>query len=658
MSKFVARLGIIALNDSTISGSLVVTNGVTGSLSGTSSWASSAVSSSYAISASAAVSAASATSASYALNATNAVNATSATSASYAVSASAAVSAASATSASYSISSSAAVSAASATSASYALNSTNATSATSATSASYALNSTNAVNATNAINATSALTASSADTFTVRGTLTAQTLVVQTITSSIDFVTGSTRFGSVVGNTHQFTGSVSISGSLSVNGVSAVTGTGNTNYLPKFTGTSALGNSQIIDDGTSVNIGGVVSSVRTLTVGKDLTGNAAMGITSNGLVKSTTTTSATYFRSTATAEAGVSILNLNHFWAAQGSVSTAVITNQYGFRVNSGLTGATNNYGFYGDIASGTGRWNLYMNGTALNYMNGALLIGTTTDNGARLQVAGKITSTAGGTDGGEIRLANSGGGSTWYWAARTTGLNLGELAAADGRIFIANGGNVGIGTNNPSNKLSVREEGAGGIAVIDVRGGASGGAGAIAISGNGTTIISTSFDLIQNSGGAYVLHRDNNPLILGINNTERMRITSGGEVYIAGTTDQGAYNLQCNGTGVWGAGAYVNGSDVRLKENITDIDEGLSLVEKMKPVSFNYKIGYSQDRSVQTGFIAQDLLEVFKDKNYLEGLVQQGPTYYNVAYQNIIPILVKAIQELKAEIGQLKAAQ
>lgn len=63
--------------------------------------------------------------------------------------------------------------------------------------------------------AMSAVTASYADNFTVKGTLTAQTLVVQTITSSVDFVTGSTRFGSLSSNTHVFTGSVSVSGSIS-----------------------------------------------------------------------------------------------------------------------------------------------------------------------------------------------------------------------------------------------------------------------------------------------------------------------------------------------------------------------------------------------------------------------------------------------------------
>jgi len=70
--------------------------------------------------------------------------------------------------------------------------------------------------------ASQAATASSADNFTVRGTLTAQTIVAQTITSSTDFVTGSTRFGSLSTNTHQFTGSVSVTGSLDVNGTARV----------------------------------------------------------------------------------------------------------------------------------------------------------------------------------------------------------------------------------------------------------------------------------------------------------------------------------------------------------------------------------------------------------------------------------------------------
>ena len=63
-----------------------------------------------------------------------------------------------------------------------------------------------------------AATASSANDFLVRGTLTAQTIVAQVITSSTEFITGSTKFGSLLSNNHQFTGSVSVTGSLTING--------------------------------------------------------------------------------------------------------------------------------------------------------------------------------------------------------------------------------------------------------------------------------------------------------------------------------------------------------------------------------------------------------------------------------------------------------
>jgi hypothetical protein len=72
--------------------------------------------------------------------------------------------------------------------------------------------------AQSASNAVAAATASFANAFTVASTLTAQTLVVQTITSSVDFVTGSTRFGSLLANTHTFTGSVLVSGSVTSQG--------------------------------------------------------------------------------------------------------------------------------------------------------------------------------------------------------------------------------------------------------------------------------------------------------------------------------------------------------------------------------------------------------------------------------------------------------
>ena len=211
--------------------------------------------------------------------------------------------------------------------------------------------------------------------------------------------------------------------------------------------------------------------------------------------------------------------------------------------------------------------------------------------------------------------------------------------STATERMRITNAGNVGIGSTNPVSAANFN--------ILTINGSTG---GAVYFQNNTTN----KFRGLCDAGAAYLLAMSSTPLILGADDAEKMRITTGGEVYIAGTTDQGAYNLQCNGTGVWGAGAYVNGSDQRLKENIQPLDSGLDVVEKLNPVTFQYKEDYSKDTGIQPGFIAQDLQLALEGKDYLNGVVQAGPTYLNVAYQNLIPILAKAIQELK----QLSDAQ
>jgi hypothetical protein len=93
--------------------------------------------------------------------------------------------------------------------------------------------------AQSASNAVSAATASFANAFTVAGTLTAQTLVVQTITSSVSFITGSTKFGSIIDNTHQFTGSLYITGSVGINAASSFrfNGVGDTSHAVGYDST-------------------------------------------------------------------------------------------------------------------------------------------------------------------------------------------------------------------------------------------------------------------------------------------------------------------------------------------------------------------------------------------------------------------------------------
>jgi hypothetical protein len=209
--------------------------------------------------------------------------------------------------------------------------------------------------------------------------------------------------------------------------------------------------------------------------------------------------------------------------------------------------------------------------------------------------------------------------------------------------------GNVGIGTSSPAQKLHVQSSGNTFLRIEDTL--ANGYNAATLYANDQRTFRVGVLGTVGGfTNGALIVYDETAA-------TYRMAISAGGEVYIAGTSDQGAYNLQCNGTGVWGAGAYVNGSDERIKENITPIVSGLDVVTKLNPVTYRYKESWSKDRNIQPGFIAQEMLVAMEGKDYVDGVVMQGgaESYYSVAYQNVIPLLTKAIQEQQAMIEELK---
>jgi hypothetical protein len=90
---------------------------------------------------------------------------------------------------------------------------------------------------------------------TVTGQVIAQTLNVQQVTSSIIYSSGSNVFGNSLANTQQFTGSMSVTGSLSVNNTPAVLGSGTTNYLAKFTTAGTVGRAIGIFESAMGNVG-------------------------------------------------------------------------------------------------------------------------------------------------------------------------------------------------------------------------------------------------------------------------------------------------------------------------------------------------------------------------------------------------------------------
>ena len=136
---------------------------------------------------------------------------------------------------------------------------------------------------------------------------------------------------------------------------------------PTFTGSVGIGNAA--GGNSRLNINGTYTSS---TVD-------CLPVHCNGTIPSTTVSpgEAQIFRSAVSTEAASFTLpNWTHYYANQGTIGAgSSVTNQFGFRAAGGIIGATNNYGFYSDIASGSGRWNFYANGTAQNYFGGQVLV-------------------------------------------------------------------------------------------------------------------------------------------------------------------------------------------------------------------------------------------------------------------------------------------
>jgi len=113
---------------------------------------------------------------------------------------------------------------------------------------------------------------------TATGTIVAQTLVVQTITSSVDFVTGSAKFGSTTGNTHQFTGSLLVSGSSAFTGSITANGEIKSKVSTNYGGFVA-------DNGNTATIGGGFYSIQSFGSARGLfaVAGAISGTTDNNV---------------------------------------------------------------------------------------------------------------------------------------------------------------------------------------------------------------------------------------------------------------------------------------------------------------------------------------------------------------------------------------
>jgi hypothetical protein len=252
--------------------------------------------------------------------------------------------------------------------------------------------------------------------------------------------------------------------------------------------------------------------------------------------------------------------------------------------------------------------------------------------------------------------------------------------------VTMLSNGNVGINTSAPQGGAGANDR------TLSINSGA-GAASFLTGMVNGTK-----FSTLFTSSGSVALetHADI-PLLLSTNNSEKVRITSAGRVFV-NQTDLSAYadgKLSVFGEGAvpaatfknagnfqftasfWNAGAgggtqilcqfvwgsspgvvgnitsngssvsYNTTSDYRLKEDLKTI-KGLEIVNKIKVYDYKWK---SQD-SRMDGVLAHELAEVLP---YAVSGIKDGEQMQGVDYSKIVPVMVQAIKDLKAELDTLK---
>lgn len=228
-----------------------------------------------------------------------------------------------------------------------------------------------------------------------------------------------------------------------------------------------------------------------------------------------------------------------------------------------------------------------------------------------KLDVRGVIASIgASGVNG--VVLGDYGATAGTFSIAAVTGRALkftDDYAGAE-RMRISSAGNVGIGTNNPTNKLEV--------------------AGDIRLASGGDLKISAAV-----SGNDMALYNENGDLYFN-NGTQRMFLSAAGNLAVGN-------NITAGGD-ITATGNVTAYSDARLKTDITRIEGALDKIEKLAGYTFT-RVD-SGER--QTGLLAQDVQAVLPEA------VVEGE-YLSVAYGNMLGLVVEAINELRAELTALK---
>jgi hypothetical protein len=200
--------------------------------------------------------------------------------------------------------------------------------------------------------------------------------------------------------------------------------------------------------------------------------------------------------------------------------------------------------------------------------------------------------------------------------------------------------GNVGIGTSNPANQMEVVGPASANPVTLTIAN--RGGFGSAALE------FVSDYGLANQWRPGYIKSNDSSGF------------TGALEFYTNGTSGTSKYGSVKgfevrNGLAYTATGSVSSFSDARLKKDIIPFTEGLSVIQKIKPVSFFYneKAPFATDRQ-QIGVIAQELETVapyLVDKVASEGYADLR----SVNNQAYVFLLINAVKEQQSQIEQQK---
>ena len=188
-----------------------------------------------------------------------------------------------------------------------------------------------------------------------------------------------------------------------------------------------------------------------------------------------------------------------------------------------------------------------------------------------------------------------------------------------------------------------------GATASLNFNGGVGAGDGSISASNrldvysSNTRFNGTNFGIYSGSTPKFTVNSSGSVSIGALPPTLKLSVTDNATTNVA--VFNGLGSTQC--TVVTGTGLSCS-SDVRLKKNVASLDPALSLINQLRPVTYQWKDG---TLDTQSGFIAQEVEVV------IPGLVSTNSDgFKSLNITGIMPYVVKALQEQSAQITAINA--